>query len=48
VRLVARRWGRIVNISTGAAKYPAAMLAELLDAGEITKDQYDRLRMERA
>jgi len=23
--MVARRWGRIVNISTGAAKYPAAM-----------------------
>ncbi|WP_379545677.1 SDR family oxidoreductase [Qipengyuania sp. DSG2-2] len=23
--MIARRWGRIVNISTGAAKYPAAM-----------------------
>jgi hypothetical protein len=30
------------------AKYPAAMLAELLDAGEITREQYERLRMERA
>ena len=25
VPMAARRWGRIVNISTGAAKYPAAM-----------------------
>lgn len=31
---------------TAQAKYPAAMLAELLAAGEITRDQYERLRRE--
>ncbi len=28
------------------AKYPGAVLAELYDAGEITKEQYERLRRE--
>lgn len=30
------------------AKYSAAMLAELYAAGEISKDQYERLRREQA
>lgn len=36
-----------VRERTAQAKYPAAMLAELYAAGEITKEQYERLRMER-
>jgi uncharacterized membrane protein len=33
---------------TAQAKYPAVMLAELYAAGEIDKEQYERLRRERA
>lgn len=31
---------------TQKAKYPARVLAELLAAGEITREQYERLRRE--
>lgn len=37
-----------VRERTAQAKYPGAMLAELYAAGEISKEQYERLRRERA
>lgn len=37
-----------VRERTAQAKYPAAMLAELYAAGEINREQYERLRRERA
>lgn len=36
-----------VRERTAQSKYPAAMLAELYAAGEISKEQYERLRRER-
>lgn len=36
------------GFDSSPAKYPASVLADLLEAGEITREQHERLRREKA